>query len=51
MYWMGISDAEREGVWRYTDGTNASDMMFTWAGSEPDNMGATSIALTSTTQG
>ena len=49
MYWVGISDAGTEGVWRYTDGTDASDMMFTWTGSEPDNTGCDEH--TSTTPG
>ena len=35
--WIGMTDIEQEGRWRWLDGTKVSDSEACWFGSEPDN--------------
>ncbi|KAI4883139.1 hypothetical protein NFI96_020583, partial [Prochilodus magdalenae] len=36
-YWVGLTDAVKEGDWRWLDGTRLSETPKYWAGKEPDN--------------
>ena len=35
--WLGVSDKETEGLWKYTNGKVADDLMYSWCEHEPDN--------------
>ncbi|KAI4899244.1 hypothetical protein NFI96_029377, partial [Prochilodus magdalenae] len=36
-YWVGLTDAVKEGDWRWLDGTRLSETSVYWIGREPDN--------------
>ncbi|KAL6490967.1 hypothetical protein MHYP_G00013120 [Metynnis hypsauchen] len=36
-YWVGLTDAVKEGDWRWLDGTRLSETPKYWTGNEPDN--------------
>ncbi|XP_017574573.1 C-type lectin domain family 10 member A-like isoform X1 [Pygocentrus nattereri] len=36
-YWVGLTDAVKEGDWRWLDGTRLSQTAQYWTGNEPDN--------------
>ncbi|KAL6490966.1 hypothetical protein MHYP_G00013110 [Metynnis hypsauchen] len=36
-YWVGLTDAVKEGDWRWLDGTRLSQTPKYWTGNEPDN--------------
>ena len=36
-FWIGVSDGQSEGSWRFEDGQPSYNLMFSWAGGEPNN--------------